>query len=73
MAVLFHEAQGFTFIWDTGAYIEIYESDSTVPFDAYNVWDYEAAAPRIERTTGALVAYVEDRIREEGLPEVPPT
>ena len=72
MAVLFHEAQGFTFIWD-GAYIEIYESDSTTPFDAYNVWDYEAAAPRIATTQAGLVAYVEDRIREEGLPEVPPT
>lgn len=53
----------FIFDWRGGAYVEIY-SDSPVPFDVINVWDYEKDQPRIERSARGLGEAVEEWLKE---------
>lgn len=71
MELFIHKAHGFEFQWSGGAYIDIYVIGESTPFDVYNVWDYEKDAPSIERTTQALAEFVDNEIRESGLPELP--
>lgn len=71
MKLLTYTTHGFKFEWSGGAYIDIYVIGESTPFDVYNVWDYEKGVARIERTPEALAQYVDNEIRESGLPELP--
>ncbi len=58
-----HTAEGITFVWHGGNYIDLYWEDAyrlrgedAAPFTADNVWDYGKDAPTIERTQAAFEA-----------------
>jgi hypothetical protein len=53
------------FTWSGGAYIEISHEDSEIPFDVYNVWNYETDEPKIERSMRGLVDFIDTEMLEE--------
>lgn len=53
------------FTWWGGPYIEISFEGSSMPYDVYNVWDYEKDEPTIERSMRGLVDFIDARFEEE--------
>jgi hypothetical protein len=49
---------GLRFECSGGNYIAIFEKHASVPFEAYNVWNYDTDEPRIDRTQEAFEEYV---------------
>lgn len=59
-----YRKNGLVFSWWGGPYIEISQDGSEIPFDVYNVWDYEKDVPTIERSMLGLVAFIDERLDE---------
>jgi hypothetical protein len=53
------------FTWWGGPYIEISFEGGSMPYDVYNVWDYEKDEPTIERSMRGLVDFIDARFEEE--------
>ena len=63
-AYVYHR-NGLTFSWLGGAYIEIYFEGNAMPYDVFNVWDYEKDEPKIERSMRGLVDFIDTEMLEE--------
>ena len=61
-----YNRDGLTFSWLGGAYIEI-SVEGGLPFDVFNVWDYEKDEPKIERSMRGLVNFVDAEMLSEDL------
>lgn len=55
---------GLMFSWVGGAYIEVYIQGYAVPYDVFNVWDYEKDEPTIERSMRGLVDFIDTEMTE---------
>lgn len=60
-----YHRDGLIFSWSGGAYIEITLEGNAIPYDVYNVWDYEWDVPTIERSMRGLVDFVDAQMVEE--------
>jgi uncharacterized protein (DUF427 family) len=60
-----YHRNGLVFSWAGGAYIEIYLEGNAMPYDVYNVWDYEKDVPTIERSMAGLVAFIDEQFEIE--------
>lgn len=63
---LSYEADGLTFTWSGGPYVNVYWTDAkqlrptdAVPFTCFNVWDYAAGASTITGQDGLATAATE--------------
>ena len=56
---------GNVFSWWGGPYIEIAFEWASMPYDVYNVWDYEKDEPTIERSMKGLVAFIDEQFETE--------
>lgn len=60
-----YHRNGNIFTWWGGPYIEIAFENSSMPYDVYNVWDYEKGEPIIERSMRGLVGFIDEKFEEE--------
>ena len=60
-----YHRDGLMFSWTGGAYIEIYIEGNAIPYDVFNVWDYEWDVPKIERSMSGLVDFIDKEMLNE--------
>jgi len=60
-----YHRNGNVFTWWGGAYIEIAFENNSMPYDVYNVWDYEKDEPIIERSIRGLVNFIDEQFENE--------
>jgi hypothetical protein len=60
-----YHRNGNIFTWLGGAYIEITLEGNSMPYDVYNVWNYEKDEPIIERSMRGLVSFIDEQFEIE--------
>lgn len=65
LKTLRYHRDGLIFSWLGGAYIEIYFEGHAIPYDVFNVWDYEKGESRIEFSMLGLVNFVDEQMLDE--------
>lgn len=60
-----YHRNGNIFTWWGGPYIEIAFENNAMPYDVYNVWNYEKDEPIIERSMRGLVDFIDEQFEIE--------